>query len=281
MIAGASTAQARLRRLTMHAALVTAAALVVVPFLWIALAAFKTQISLMMGELAFRPTLANFEEVLFSKTSDYAANYLNSVLIASVSTLAVLAIATLAAYSLGRMRWPRWTVHLILLWAVVFHMLPPITLVGAWFTMLRMVGLDSSYTGLILAHVTLNLPIALWMMTVYIRDIPIELEEAARIDGATTPTVLWRVIVPLARPGLAATAILVFIFSWNEFAVSLNLSAKRTATVPVAVASFAQEYVIKHTAMAAAAVLSLIPALILLVVGQRHIVKGLTSGAVK
>ncbi|MBI3707169.1 MAG: carbohydrate ABC transporter permease [Proteobacteria bacterium] len=281
MIAGASTAQDRLRRLTMHAALVTAAALVVVPFLWIAMAAFKTQISLMMGELAFRPTLANFEEVLFSKTSDYAANYLNSVLIASVSTLAVLAIATLAAYSLGRMRWPRWTVHLILLWAVVFHMLPPITLVGAWFTMLRMVGLDSSYTGLILAHVTLNLPIAMWMMTVYIRDIPIELEEAARIDGATTPTVLWNVIVPLARPGLAATAILVFIFSWNEFAVSLNLSAKRTATVPVAVASFAQEYVIKHTAMAAAAVLSLIPALILLVVGQRHIVKGLTSGAVK
>lgn len=281
MIAGTAIAQARLRRLTMHAALMTAAALVVVPFLWITLAAFKTQIALMMGELTFQPTLANFDEVLFSKTSDYAANYLNSAFIALISTLAVLAVATLAAYSLGRMRWPRWTVHLILLWAVVFHMLPPITLVGAWFTMLRTVGLDSSYTGLILAHITLNLPIALWMMVIYIRDIPIELEEAARIEGASTPTVLWHVIVPLARPGLAATAILVFIFSWNEFAVSLNLSAKRTATVPVAIASFAQEYVIKHTAMAAAAVLSLIPALILLVLAQRHIVKGLTSGAVK
>ena len=80
----------------------------------------------------------------------------------------MLLVATLAAYSLGRMRWPRWAVHLILLWAVVFHMLPPITLVGAWFTMLRTVGLDSSYTGLILAHITLNLPIALWMMVIYI-----------------------------------------------------------------------------------------------------------------
>jgi multiple sugar transport system permease protein len=281
MIAGIAIAQARLRRLAMHAALMTAGALVVVPFLWITLAAFKTQISLMMGELTFQPTLANFDEVLFSKTSDYAANYLNSAFVASASTIAVLVVATLAAYSLGRLRWPRWTVHLVLLWAVVFHMLPPITLVGAWFTMLRTVGLDSSYTGLILAHVTLNLPIALWMMAIYIRDIPVELEEAARIEGASTPTVLWHVIVPLARPGLAATAILVFIFSWNEFAVSLNLSAKRTATVPVAIASFAQEYVIKHTAMAAAAVLSLVPALILLVLAQRHIVKGLTSGAVK
>jgi multiple sugar transport system permease protein len=281
MIAGTAIAQARLRRLPLHATLATAAALVVVPFLWITLAAFKTQISLMMGEFLFQPTLANFDEVLFSKTSDYAVNYLNSALVALASTIAVLAVATLAAYSLARMPWPRWTVHLVLLWAIVFHMLPPITLVGAWFTMLRTVGLDSSYTGLILAHITLNMPIALWMMTIYVRDIPVELEEAARLEGASTPTVLWHVIVPLARPGLAATAILVFIFSWNEFAVSLNLSSKRTATVPVAIASFAQEYVIKHTAMAAAAVLSLIPALILLVLAQRHIVKGLTSGAVK
>jgi multiple sugar transport system permease protein len=235
----------------------------------------------MMGEVLFTPVLLNFEELLFSKSSDYVANYANSLVIAGATTLLVLAIATLAAYSLARLAWPRWTVHLILLWAVVFHMIPPITLVGAWFSMLRTVGLDSSYTGLTLAHVTLNLPIALWMMTIYIRDVPVELEEAARIDGATTPIVLWRVIVPLVRPGLVATAILVFIFSWNEFAVALNLTSRRTATVPVAVANFAQEYVIKHTAMAAAAVLSIVPALVLLVVGQRYIVRGLTAGAIK
>jgi multiple sugar transport system permease protein len=272
---------ARLKSLAMHATLIAAAAAILGPFLWIAVAAFRTQISLMMGEVLFTPVLLNFEELLFSKSSDYVANYANSLVIAGATTVLVLAIATLAAYSLARLAWPRWTVHLILLWAVVFHMIPPITLVGAWFSMLRTVGLDSSYSGLTLAHVTLNLPIALWMMTIYIRDVPVELEEAARIDGATTPIVLWRIIVPLVRPGLVATAILVFIFSWNEFAVALNLTSRRTATVPVAVANFAQEYVIKHTAMAAAAVLSIVPALVLLVVGQRYIVRGLTAGAIK
>jgi multiple sugar transport system permease protein len=281
MTAGTRSIEARLKELGMHAALIAAALVILGPFLWIAIASLRTQISLMMGEVLFTPVLLNFEELLFSNSSDYLANYANSLVVAVTTTALVLLVATMAAYSLARLSWPRWTVHFILLWAIVFHMIPPITLVGAWFSMLRAGGLDSSFTGLILAHVTLNLPIALWMMTIYIRDIPIELEEAARIDGATTPMILWRVIVPLVRPGLIATAILVFIFSWNEFAVALNLTSRRTATIPVAVANFAQEYVIKHTAMAAAATLSLIPALILLLVGQRYIVKGLTSGAIK
>lgn len=281
MVAGGHSLDARVKSLAMHAALAAAAVAILGPFLWITVASFRTQISLMMGEVAFAPVLLNFEELLFSKSSDYLANYANSLIVATATTLIVLVVATMAAYSLARLGWPRWTVHLILLWAVVFHMIPPITLVGAWFVMLRAAGLDSSFTGLVLAHVTLNLPIALWLMTIYVREVPMEIEEAARIDGATTPVVLWRIVVPLVRSGLVATAILVFIFSWNEFAVALNLTSRRTATVPVAVASFAQEYVIKHTAMAAAATLSLIPALVLLLIGQRYIVKGLTAGAVK
>lgn len=281
MIVGRGALGPPAKTAAMHATLAAAAAAIAGPFLWIAVASFRTQISLMMGEYRFTPVLLNFEELLFSKSSDYLANYVNSLIVAISTTAIVLVVATMAAYSLARLAWPRWTAHLILLWAVVFHMIPPITLVGAWFSMLRAVGLDSSYTGLILAHVTLNLPIALWMMTIYVREVPIELEEAARIDGATTPLVLWRVVTPLVKPGIVATAILVFIFSWNEFAVALNLTSRRTATIPVAVASFAQEYVIKHTAMAAAATLSVIPALLLLLIGQRHIVKGLTAGAVK
>src|SRR5207237_1760536 len=103
--------------------------------------------------------------------------------------------------------------------------------------------------------------------------------EAARIDGCTTPQMLWRIVVPLVRPGLAATGILVFIFSWNEFAVALNLTARQTATVPVAIAKFAQEYEIKNGVMAAGAGLSVIPAILLLAFAQRHIVKGLTAGS--
>ena len=124
--------------------------------------------------------------------------------------------------------------------------------------MFRALGLDNTYAGLILAHVTLNLPLALWMMTVFVREVPVELEEAARLDGCSTPALILRIIVPLVRPGLAAAGILAFIFSWNEFAVALNLTERATATVPVAIAKFAQEFDIKYTEMAAGAVLSAI-----------------------
>ena len=101
------------------------------------------------------------------------------------------------------------------------------------------------------------------------------------MDGASTPVLLWRVVLPVIAPGLVATGVLTFVFSWNEFAVALNLTMKQTATVPVAIAKFAQDYEIQYTQMAASATLSLIPALILLLLGQRYIVKGLTMGAVK
>jgi multiple sugar transport system permease protein len=160
-------------------------------------------------------------------------------------------------------------------------MIPPIALAGAWFTMARTVGLDNTFLGLVLAHTVLNLPMALWLMGVFVREVPRELEEAARMDGASTPVLLWRVVLPVIAPGLVATGVLTFVFSWNEFAVALNLTMKQTATVPVAIAKFAQDFEIQYTQMAASAALSILPALVLLLVGQRYIVKGLTQGAVK
>ena len=269
------------RRLLLHAVLLTAATCVLFPFVWIAFAAFKTQIALMMGEVAFTPTLANFRELLFSISSDYLANFRNSLIVAGGSTIVVLVASTLAAYSIVRMGWPRWAVHAFLLFAAVFNAIPAITMVGAWYVMARSAGLYNTYAGLILAHATLNLPIGIWLMTNFIREVPRELEEAARIDGCGTPKLLWLVIVPVVMPGLAATAILVFVHSWNEFVVALNLSARQTATVPVAIAKYAQEHETKYGEMAAGAVLSTLPALLLLLVAQRHIVRGLTAGAVK
>ncbi len=265
----------------LHLVLVLVAVLTVVPFLWVIAAGFRTQISLLIGELWFTPNLDNFREVLFSKTSEFLLNYRNSLIVGLASTVLCLLIGTLAAWSLHRMRWPRWVPHLFLGWALIFHMIPPIALAGAWFAMFRTIGLDNTFSAVILAHTTLNLPIALWLMGVFLADVPRELEEAARIDGASTPQLLLRVVVPVVAPGLVATAILVFIFSWNEFAVALNLTLKQTATVPVAIAKFAQDFEIKYTEMAASAALSIIPALILLLIGQRYIVKGLTAGAVK
>jgi multiple sugar transport system permease protein len=264
-----------------HAALILAVVVVLFPFLWIAAAAFKTQIALLMGQVLFQPVLTNFETVLFSGTSDYVRNFGNSLLIGAASTALVLAVSTLAAYSLRRMRWPAWVVHTLLGWSVVFHMVPPITLAGAWYVMFSTVGMDNTYIGLILAHTTLNLPMALWMMTIFVGDLPEELIEAARIDGAETPQILRHVVLPLVRPGLAAAGVLSFIFSWNEFAVALTLSHRETATVPVAIGKFAQENTINYTEMAAAALFSTVPAVLLLLVAQRFIVRGLTAGAVK
>ncbi len=209
------------------------------------------------------------------------SNTFNSLVVAAGSTLVILVAATLGGYAIERLGTPRWAVHTMLGWAVVFHMVPPITLVAAWFPLYREIGLDNTYLGLVLAHVAVHLPMALWLMTNFVRDVPIELEEAARIDGCSTPFLIWRIVVPLVAPGLAATAILMFIFSWNEFAVALNLTAKQTATIPVAIAKFAQGYEIKYGEMAATAALSLVPALAFLLFGQRYIVKGLTAGAVK
>jgi len=271
----------RLRETALHGGLVASAVLVVFPFAWIALAAFKTQIALMIGDVTFTPTLANFDELLFSSTSDYLANFRNSLVVASASTAIVLVVATLAAYSIERLAWPRLAVHGFLLAAALFNAIPAITLVGAWYVMFRSIGLYDTYAAVILAHATLNLPIGIWLMASFIRDVPRELEEAARIDGCSPLGLLWRVIVPIVMPGLAATAILVFIHSWNEFVVALNLTARHTATVPVAIAKYAQEHETKYGEMAAGAVLSTLPALILLFFAQRHIVRGLTAGAVK
>jgi multiple sugar transport system permease protein len=269
------------RRLPAYLVLVLSALVVLVPFAWVIAAGFRTQISLLMGQFLFEPNLHAFRDVLFSKTSDFLLNFRNSLIVGLSSTVLCVVIGTLAAWSLHRMRWPGWVVHGFLGWALVFQMIPPIALAGAWFTMFREVGLGNTMLGLVLAHTTLNLPMAIWLMGAFVRDVPEELVEAARMDGASTGTLLARVVVPIVTPGLAATAVLVFVFSWNEFAVALNLTMKQTATVPVAIAKFAQDFEIQYTQMAASAALSIIPALILLLLCQRYIVKGLTVGALK
>ncbi|WP_417522649.1 carbohydrate ABC transporter permease [Marinovum sp.] len=267
--------------LVLHGALVAAAILTLAPFLWIALASLKTQIALLMGTVAFKPVSMNYAEVLFGNTSTFTRNFLNSVIVASTSTLIALSVGFLAGYSLLRMRWPRWIVNLFLLWAVVFNLVPPVTLAGAWYEVFRHVGLTNSLTALILAHTTLHLPMALWLLSSFLREIPNELEEAAVVDGAGFLRLMRRIVVPIMMPGLVSTGILIFIFSWNEFPVALALTNNQSATVPVGIAKFAQENEIKYTQMAAASVLSAIPALLVLVFCQRFIVKGLTAGAVK
>ena len=264
-----------------HALVALALFAVLGPFVWIFTASFKHQIAIYAGQFPFTPTLSNFQDVLFGRRSDFAANILNSLTVAAASTLLVLAVGGLAAYSLHRFRWPAWVSAGFLGWTLVFHMVPVLTLIGPWYIAFRELGLYDTRTALIMTHVTINLPMTVWLMRAFFRDIPPEILEAAHVDGCGPFDAFYRVVLPLALPGLIAAGILAFVFSWNEFPIALSLTSRDNATVPVAIARFAQQYEIQHAQMAAASVISTIPAILLMFVGQRFIVSGLTLGAVK
>jgi multiple sugar transport system permease protein len=258
-------------------------ALVVVvgPFLWIAVASFKQPIAILSGTWSFTPTLDNYTDVLLSKRSDFLAGVRNSLIVATASTAIVLVVGTLAAYSLHRFAWARWVTLGFLGWTLAFHMIPVLTLVGPWYLAFKQLGLYDTRLALILTHVSVNLPMAVWLLMSFFKDIPPEIEQAALVDGCHPLSAFWYVVLPLVVPGLIAAGVLAFVFSWNEFSIALNLVSQSNATVPVVVAKFAQDYEIQHGQMAAASILATIPALVLMVFGQRFIVQGLTMGSVK
>lgn len=263
-------------------ALLTLGVLIITgPFLWVALQSFKYEIEILKGSWIFPATLFNYADVLYSRRSDFPGNVLNSLIVAAVSTFFVLIVGTLAAYSLARLRWNKWISGGFLGWTLIFNMIPPLTLVGPWYLIFREIGLSQTLTAVILTHITLHLPMTIWMMMAYFSDLPKDLEEAAMVDGCRRIDAFWKISLPLVRPGLIAAGVLAFVFSWNEFSVALNLTGRATATVPVAIARFAQQYEIQYGQMAAASILSTLPALILMFFGQRFVVQGLTMGAVK
>jgi len=255
--------------------------IIVGPFFWVALQSFKYEIEILKGSWIFPPTLFNYQDVLFSRRSDFPGNVMNSMIVAVVSTIFVLVIGTLAAYSLSRLKWNKWIAGGFLGWTLIFNMIPPLTLVGPWYLIFREIGLSETLTAVILTHITLHLPMTIWMMMAYFIDLPRDLEEAAMVDGCRRIDAFWKISLPLVRPGLIAAGVLAFVFSWNEFSVALNLTGRATATVPVAIARFAQQYEIQNGQMAAASILSTMPALLLMFFGQRFVVQGLTMGAVK
>jgi multiple sugar transport system permease protein len=160
-------------------------------------------------------------------------------------------------------------------------MIPGVTMVGPFYLLIRRIGLYDTLPAVVLAHTVLNLPLAIWIIQSFLADLPVEMEEAAHIDGASNLGTFLRVVIPLIAPGLAAVAILTFVFSWNEFLFALNLTTMKAATIPVGIAKFAQGYEVRYGEMSAAAFFATLPAVIFLSLAQRQIVKGLTLGALK
>ena len=251
------------------------------PTLWIFLNSIKFQIAIFTGAWIFEPTLQNYIDVLFGRRVDLISNIRNSLVVAVLSTLCVLAVGTLGAYAVHRSYAGKLVARALLGWLLLFQMIPPLSLVGPWYLVFQELGLYDTLTGLVLTHIAINLPLTMWIMLTFFREIPRELHEAATIDGCREFQAFRMIMLPMAMPGLVSAGILAFVFSWNEFSIALNLTARGSSTVPVAIAGFAQQYEIQHAQMAAASMISMVPALLLMVFGQRYVVRGLTIGAIK
>ena len=264
-----------------HLILMTGVVVTLIPFLFTLKNSIQYFKDIVTGTLIFQPTWVNYERLLFSKQAAFLVNINNSAIIAIATTVLVVVIATLAAYSLERFNWPLWFTGVLGSWIMLMHMIPGVTLVGPIYLMFRNFGLYDTKLGVILVHTLINLPLSIWIIQSFLQELPCELEEAALIDGCGYFTSFLRVVVPLVAPGLAAVAILTFVFSWNEFLYALNLTSMKTATIPVAIAKFAQQYEIRYGEMSAAAFFATLPAVVFLFIAQRQIVKGLTLGALK
>ncbi|PHR20637.1 MAG: ABC transporter permease [Hoeflea sp.] len=255
--------------------------LILGPTLWVLSNAFKYKIDIITGATFSPFTWINFQELLFSRQSDFLMNLFNSAVIGVASTAIVIVIATMAAFTLVYLEVKPWVRWALLGWALLFHMLPNLTFVGSWYLMYSSVGLHGTYFAVIMTHAVQNLPMALFLMISFVGALPRELIQAARMDGCTYAQVFWRIVFPLVRGGMIAATALTFIFSWSDFAIALTLTSRDTMTVPVAIATFAQEYDIRYGEMAAGTLLSIMPALVLILIGQNFIVRGLLAGAVK
>ncbi len=253
------------------------------PLYWLGVTALKTPAEMFAMPPVWwpeRPTLEYFVDML--TRAGFARLAWNSTVVAVGSTLLSLVAGTMGAYTLSRFRLPgRWNEH-IAFWILSTRMFPPIVSIVPLFLILRRVDLVDTRLGLILAYAVFNLPFVVWMMKGFFDELPRELEESAYLDGDTHFSAFRRIILPLVRPGLAATAIFCLIVAWNEFLFALVLTQTEAAlTLPVGIANQVTQYEIRWGAMSAAGVVAAVPLFVFALLVQRHLVRGLSYGAVK
>lgn len=260
-------------------AAVLVVALWLFPVYWIVLTSFKPirEINSPTPTLLITPTLENYRD-LFAQF-DFAHILTNSIVIACISCLVVTVMAVLAAYALARLKVPG-EKH-IALWILSLRFIPGIAVGIPFYLQWQQFDLLDTYLGLILVYVAFNLPFAIWLLRGFLSEVPIELEEAALLDGLSRLQIIRRIVVPVALPGLASTAIFTFVFIWNEYLMALLLTSVQAVTVPVTITKFIQPYTILWGDLSAAVVIQLVPMLVIVFLLQRHIVRGMTLGAVK
>ncbi len=249
------------------------------PVYWILLTSFKpiVEINSAVPTFVFAPTSENYSD-LFTKF-DFTRVLMNSTIVTFVTCALVVFLGVMAAYSLGRMKMPG-EKH-IALWILSLRFMPPIAVAIPFYIQWQDLHLLDTYPGLIIIYVAFNLPFAIWLLRGFLADVPVELEEAALLDGLSRLQIIWRIVVPVILPGVASTAIFTFVFTWNEYLMALMLTSVNAVTVPVTIAKFVMPYTILWGDLSAAVVIQVVPMLIVVFLLQRHIVRGMSLGAVK
>ncbi len=253
------------------------------PVVWMIMLSFKPQSETATGSPQFLPkewTWDNFSSVL--QNDDFQRALINSFGISIIATVLSVILATLAAYAIARLQFRG--KKLVLSIALAIAMFPVVALIGPLFDMWRTIGLFDTWPGLIIPYMSFTLPLAIWVLTAFFREIPWEMEQAAQVDGATPWQAFRKVIVPLAAPGVFTAAILTFFFAWNDFVFGISLTSTINARpVPAQLAFFVgpDQFNPPVSTLAAASVMVTIPVVLLVLLFQRKIVAGLTAGAVK
>jgi multiple sugar transport system permease protein len=249
------------------------------PVYWILLTSFKPmqQINSATPTFVFTPRVENYTD-LFTKF-EFARAVLNSGIVTVATCAIVVFLGVMAAYALGRMKVSGGK-H-IALWILSLRFMPPIAVAIPFYLQWQTLHLLDTDAGLVAVYVAFGLPFAIWLLRGFLADVPVELEEAALLDGLSRLRIIWRVVVPVIRPGIAATAIFTFVFTWNEYLMALMLTSFNAVTAPVSIAKFVMPYTILWGDLSAAVVIQLVPMLIMVFLLQRHIVRGMSLGAVK
>jgi multiple sugar transport system permease protein len=259
------------------------------PILWLFSASLSTQVELFSVPIHWfpqHPTFQNYLDIFFpsqaasSVPRTFVIALLNSIKIASAVTLISIIVGSLAAYALVRI--PFKYNRTILLGILGTRMIPEVSLVIPLFILASSLRLINKPIVLIIAYMSFALPFAIWLMAAFFQTVPLELEEAARLDGCTRLGILFRVVIPISVPGLVSTVMFVFLLAWDEFFYALIFTSTLAAkTAPVAIAEFVGRYVVNITGMMAGGILAAVPPVLLALAFQRYIVSGMTAGAVK
>ncbi len=253
------------------------------PFLWEVITSLKSPAEIFSTPITYLPIhLSLMSYIKVFTRYPFMRYILNSIIVAGGTTLLTVGVGAVAAYALARLRikgsglWQR-----IFLLVALF---PPVILVIPLYEMIQKAGLMNNYLALILPYTALNLPFAIWVLTGFFKEIPLEIEEAAKVDGFSRFGILTRIILPLAAPALATTSILVFIFAWNEFLLALTFMTQpmmKTVPVGIALLSGVTVYEVPWDQISAAVVATTLPLMLVVLFFQRKIIEGLTAGAVK